>query len=53
MEMKPANYIEGIQCKVNNCAYNKQSACTAKSIQVGPQYAASTQDTNCATFKAQ
>ncbi|MDR2909597.1 MAG: DUF1540 domain-containing protein [Oscillospiraceae bacterium] len=40
-----------IQCEVNNCAYNDQKQCTAKQIKVGPQYASSSDDTVCVTFK--
>ena len=40
-----------ITCDVNNCAYNEQRKCTANEIVVGPQYAASTADTVCITFR--
>ena len=45
-------HIEGIQCDVANCTYNeKQSFCTAKNIKVGPQFASSSNETACVTFK--
>lgn len=43
--------LYGVCCDVTNCYYNEQTACTAKEIKVGPQYAASSADTICATFK--
>ena len=47
-------HIHGITCDVTNCAYNGEShICTAKQIKVGPQYAASSADTICVTFKPQ
>ena len=48
----PQDHIDGIVCDVTNCMYNAQNhICTAKEIKVGPQYAASSADTICATFK--
>ena len=42
----------GINCDVTNCYYNGAgNVCTAKKIKVGPQYAASSGDTICVTFK--
>lgn len=43
--------ICGIHCDVTNCFYNEQKACCADEIKVGPQYAASSADTVCVTFK--
>lgn len=43
--------LPGIQCDVTNCHYNEQKSCVANEIKVGPQYAASSADTVCATFK--
>lgn len=44
--------LGGIRCDVSNCQYNTQGhLCTAKEIKVGPQYANSSTDTVCATFK--
>lgn len=44
--------IDGITCDVTNCVYHEEgSLCTAREIKVGPQYAASSADTVCATFK--
>lgn len=41
-----------ILCDVTNCVYNDDNQnCTAKEIKVGPQYASSSADTLCATFK--
>lgn len=41
-----------IICDVTNCVYNDTNKkCTAKQVKVGPQYAASSADTICATFK--
>lgn len=45
------NVNSGISCDVGNCVFNTQNLCTAKIIKVGPQYAASSADTVCATFK--
>lgn len=44
--------LDGVHCEVTNCVYNKnKSTCTAKKIKVGPQFAASSADTICDTFK--
>jgi len=44
--------LEGVNCEVTNCYYNKDKhICTAKNIKVGPQFAASSADTICSTFK--
>ena len=43
--------LYGVHCDVTNCYYNEQKACTAEDIKVGPQYAATSADTVCATFK--
>ena len=41
-----------IVCDVTNCVYNNEDRhCTAKQIKVGPQYASSSADTICVTFK--
>ena len=41
-----------IVCDVTNCVYNNdKKLCTAKQIKVGPQYASSSADTICVTFK--
>jgi len=41
-----------IVCDVANCVYNDDNKhCTAKQIKVGPQYASSSADTICVTFK--
>ena len=41
-----------IVCDVTNCVYNDDKKhCTAKQIKVGPQYASSSADTICVTFK--
>ena len=41
-----------ICCNVTNCVYHAEDkTCTAKQIDVGPQYASCSQDTICATFK--
>ncbi len=41
-----------IVCDVANCVYNDcNHHCNAKQVKVGPQYAASSGDTICATFK--
>lgn len=45
------NNLYGIHCDVTNCYYNEKTSCTASEIKVGPQYAASSADTSCATFK--
>jgi hypothetical protein len=44
--------VEGIECNVTNCYYNKnQKLCSAGQIKVGPQNAVTTDDTICATFR--
>ena len=41
-----------IHCGVTNCVYNEdQKYCSAKQIKVGPQFASSSADTICVTFK--
>jgi len=41
-----------IVCDVTNCVYNNErKLCTAKQIKVGPQYASSSADTICVTFR--
>ena len=41
-----------ILCDVTNCVYNDDNKrCTADRIKVGPQYASSSADTICVTFK--
>ncbi len=41
-----------LTCDVANCIYNDSNHhCNAKQVKVGPQYAASSGDTICATFK--
>ncbi|MBC8576559.1 DUF1540 domain-containing protein [Yanshouia hominis] len=44
-----------ICCNVQNCAYNDDCRCTAKKVDVGPQYCACTagcsDETVCATFR--
>lgn len=45
------NGIYGVHCEVTNCHYNEQKSCVADEIKVGPQFAASSADTVCATFK--
>ena len=41
-----------IRCGVTNCVYNdSQKYCTARQIKVGPQFASSSADTVCVTFK--
>jgi hypothetical protein len=43
--------LYGITCDVTNCYYNEHQTCCAEEIKVGPQYAASSSDTVCATFR--
>lgn len=44
--------ISGIKCDVTNCHYNDLNHhCIAREITVGPQFANSSADTVCATFK--
>ena len=46
------NHSNKIICDVTNCVYNDDNRyCTAKQIKVGPQYASSSADTLCVTFK--
>ncbi|MBR6549488.1 MAG: DUF1540 domain-containing protein [Clostridia bacterium] len=43
-----------IHCRVENCVHHKhEDCCTASHINVGPQYACSSADTVCSTFKPQ
>ncbi len=42
----------GIRCDVKNCHYHgANDSCTAQEIKVGPQYASSSADTVCVTFR--
>lgn len=42
----------GVRCEVKSCTYhNSNGYCEAETIHVGPQFAVSSQDTVCATFK--
>ena len=42
-----------VKCNVSNCEFHdKAGLCCAKEIEVGPHYANSSNDTICATFKA-
>lgn len=51
-EKTTCNYIRGISCDVKSCVYHdSETHCTANSIVVGPTFAASSNDTVCATFK--
>lgn len=43
--------LYGITCEVTNCVYNEHRRCYADEIKVGPQFAASTADTLCDTFR--
>ena len=45
------NKNHSIKCDVKNCQYHKDCYCTADMIQVGPQYASSSADTVCVTFR--
>jgi hypothetical protein len=41
-----------VQCGVSNCQYHLNgNKCSAKQVRVGPQFASSSQDTVCDTFK--
>ena len=41
-----------IVCDVTNCLYHEHDdSCSAKEVKVGPQYASSSADTVCNTFK--
>ena len=43
---------EGITCDVKNCQYHTgECHCTAEMIKVGPNFACSSAETICATFK--
>ena len=47
-----SRYILGINCDVKTCYFNDSCEhCTAEKIDVGPTYAATSNDTICATFK--
>lgn len=44
---------EGITCDVKNCQYHSgECNCTAEMIKVGPNFACTSAETVCATFKA-
>lgn len=46
--------VDGIECKVSSCYYNKDNEyCTAGHIKVGPTNACCTEETNCATYRPQ
>lgn len=46
------NCINGIICDVSNCVYNDLNHnCTATEVKVGPQFASTSYDTICSTFK--
>ncbi len=48
------NHLRGVKCDVVNCIYNdKHEKCTANQIRVGPQYASTSDETICDTFKPQ
>lgn len=52
MEKKSCKDDRKICCNVENCVYHSgETTCTAKTIDVGPQYASTSQDTVCVTFK--
>ncbi len=50
---QPGNdYLNGVRCEVKNCHYHDHNHfCTAPEIKVGPQFANTSADTICATFK--
>ncbi len=51
-KLSSSDYLRGVKCDVTNCIYNdKSEKCTANQIKVGPQYATSSDDTVCDTFK--
>lgn len=53
MPINCTDHLEHIVCEVGNCIYNcDKKYCSATSIKVGPQFASSTTETNCATFQA-
>ena len=44
---------KGITCDVKNCQYHSgECNCTAEMIKVGPNFACTSAETVCATFKA-
>ena len=46
------NYLSGVKCVVNSCKYYADgNHCTAQKIEIQPQNAHNTQETDCATFK--
>ncbi len=43
--------LSGVKCVVNTCHYHAEGDyCTAASIEIQPRNAASTDETDCATF---
>lgn len=54
MEKRGNGYLNGVVCDVTNCHYHDSTNfCTAEQIKVGPQFANTSADTICATFKPQ
>ena len=53
MVEKTNTHLSGVKCIVNTCYYNDSNAhyCKAEKIEIQPQNASSTSDTDCGTFK--
>jgi hypothetical protein len=48
---KEAPPLSGVKCVVNTCQYyDNYNQCTAPKIEILPQNASSSQETNCGTF---
>ncbi len=52
MQQNAQNFHNKIICNVTNCAYHEPNdSCSAKEVKVGPQFASSSEDTLCSTFR--
>lgn len=50
--MADGNILDGVKCVVNTCIYHtKGDKCTAHKIEIRPRNAATSDDTDCATFR--
>ncbi|ATW28315.1 DUF1540 domain-containing protein [Candidatus Formimonas warabiya] len=51
MRVEKSDAITRVKCVVNTCEYYQSGDhCTASKIEIQPQNASDTQDTDCATF---
>ncbi|MDR1563820.1 MAG: DUF1540 domain-containing protein [Oscillospiraceae bacterium] len=52
MDRKNSENINHIECNVKNCEYQQESKCCADDVKVGPNFAVTSADTVCKTFKS-